>query len=323
MRSIKFSRCGDSSVLDLVDSETSETAKGQALVKVNLAGVNFIDVYHRRGQYTLPLPSGLGLEGIGEIQAFGGESGNLQIGDKVFWTGALGSYGQFVNVPIDQLTLIESELQLTNEQLLPLLLQGMTAHYLVNSSYRVTNKDTVLVTAAAGGVGQLVVQLLKDKGARVIACASNLERTKYAKSLGADFVGTYDQIASLVDEVTQGLGVDVVYDSVGKDYFDECLAALKDNGMYVLCGAASGPVPPLDLGRLSSKSLAIRRPTLGSYTRTHDDRVARLKDLTNLIRDGKLKYPSAKVFPIDKTKEAHDLIESRTYSGKIAIDPWL
>lgn len=323
MRSIKFTKCGDSNVLDLVESEALEATKGQALVKVNLAGVNFIDVYHRRGQYNLPLPSGLGLEGIGEIQAFGGESGSFQIGDKVFWTSALGSYAQFVNVPIDQLTFIESDMQLTNEQLLPILLQGMTAHYLINSSYRVTNKDIILVTAAAGGVGQLVVQLLKDKEAIVIACASNMERAKYVKSLGADFVGTYDRISSLVDEVTQGLGVDVVYDSVGKDYFDECLAALKDNGMYVLCGAASGPVPPLDLGKLSSKSLAIRRPTLGSYTRTHDDRITRLKNLTNLIRDGKLKYPSAKIFPIDKTKEAHDLIESRTYSGKIAIDPWL
>lgn len=323
MRSITFNSCGDSSVLQMIESETLAPTANEALVKVVLAGVNFIDVYHRRGQYPLSLPSGIGLEGIGEIVSLGKTSSEFKVGDKVFWTSALGSYAQYVNVPIDQLTLIKPELQLSNEELLPLLLQGMTAHYLVNSSYPVTSEDTVLVTAAAGGVGQLVVQLLKDKAATVIACASNSERAQYAKNLGADFVGTYDQIAGLVAEVTKGLGVEVVYDSVGKDYFDVCLATLKDNGMYVLCGAASGPVPPLDLGRLSSKSLAIRRPTLGSYARTQDDRIARLEDLSNLIRAGKLKYPSAKVFPMKRSKEAQDLIESRTYSGKIAIDPWL
>ncbi|MBM3691244.1 MAG: quinone oxidoreductase [Actinobacteria bacterium] len=322
MRSITFNRCGDSSVLQMIESETLSPAANEALVKVALAGVNFIDVYHRRGQYPLPLPSGIGLEGIGEIVSIGKACDDFKVGDRVFWTSALGSYAQYVNVPIDQLTVLEPEIQLTNEQFLPLLLQGMTAHYLVNSSYPVTSEDTVLVTAAAGGVGQLVVQLLKNKGATVIACASNSNRAQYAKNLGADFVGTYDQIEALVNEATQGQGVEVVYDSVGKDYFDVCLSVIKDNGMYVLCGAASGPVPPLDLGRLNAKSLAVRRPMLASYTRTHADRLGRLNDLASFIEHGKLKYPEAKVFALADTQSAHDLIESRTYSGKIGLDPW-
>ena len=140
-------------------------------------------------------------------------------------------------------------------------------------------------------------------------------RKKYAKNLGADYVGTYDQITSFVNEVTKDQGVDVVYDSVGKDYFDVCLASLKDNGMYVLCGAASGQVPLLDLGRLSSKSLAIRRPTLGAYTKTHTDRLSRLNNLVYLIQAGKLRYPPAKIFALDEVISAHDLIESSTYSN--------
>jgi NADPH:quinone reductase len=323
MRSITFSSCGDSSVLQIVESKTAEPTADQALVKVALAGVNFIDVYHRRGQYSLSLPSGIGLEGIGEIVSLGKASGDFKVGDRVFWTSALGSYAQFVNVSIDQLTLIDSKITQSDEQLLPLLLQGMTAHYLVNSSYAVTDNDLALVTAAAGGVGQILVQLIKEKGATVIACASSSVRAQYAKNLGADYVGTYDQITSLVNEVTKDQGVDVVYDSVGKDYFDVCLASLKDNGMYVLCGAASGQVPLLDLGRLSSKSLAIRRPTLGAYTKTHTDRLSRLNNLVYLIQAGKLRYPPAKIFALDEVISAHDLIESRTYSGKIAIAPWI
>lgn len=322
MYAIQFNTCGDSSVLQLVEAQTVEPNGDQALVKVDLAGINFIDVYHRRGQYPLPLPSGIGLEGIGEIVKLGDVGGDFKVGDQVFWTSALGSYAQFVNVPLNQLTLIDSTITLSDEQLLPLLLQGMTAHYLVNSSYPVSHKDTVLVTAAAGGVGQLVVQLLKEKGATVIACASNSARAQFAKNLGADFVGTYDQIEALVNEATQGQGVEVVYDSVGKDYFDVCLSVIKDNGMYVLCGAASGPVPPLDLGRLNAKSLAVRRPMLASYTRTHTDRLARLNDLVSLIEHGKLKYPEAKIFTLADAKSAHDLIESRTYSGKIGLNPW-
>ena len=322
MLTIRFDKCGGSDVLQVVEAEPTKPIAGQALVKVALAGINFIDVYHRRGQYPLPLPSGIGLEGIGEIVELGSTSADFKVGDRVFWTSALGSYAQFVNVALDQLTLIDSKFELSNEQLLPLLLQGMTAHYLVNSSYPVSHKDTVLVTAAAGGVGQLVVQLLKEKGASVIACASNSARAQFAKNLGADFVGTYDQIEALVHEVTQGQGVEVVYDSVGKDYFDVCLSVIKDNGMYVLCGAASGPVPPLDLGRLNAKSLAVRRPMLGSYTRTHADRLTRLNDLVSFIEQGKLKYPEAKVFALADAKSAHDLIESRTYSGKIGLNPW-
>lgn len=320
---IKIQATGNSDVLQLSDESSSSPGKDQASVRVILAGVNFIDVYHRRGQYELPLPSRLGLEGIGEIIEIGAENIDLKIGDTVFWTSTLGSYSQYINVPIDQLTRIDSKTKLNPDQILPLLLQGMTAHYLANSAYLVNKGDTALVTAAAGGVGQLLVQLLKAKGVKVVALASSIERANYAKNVGADFAGTYQDIADLVNEATSGTGVNVVYDSVGIDVFDYCLNSLAWKGMYVLYGAASGAVPPFDLMRLNAKSLSIRRPSLGAYTQNHAERFSRFNEMVELTLAGKLKFSAAKVFPFSQAKQAHDLIESRTYSGKIALDPWL
>jgi NADPH2:quinone reductase len=319
---IEIQTNGDSDVLKVSDVNLLSAGKDQASIKITLAGVNFIDVYHRRGQYALPLPSRLGLEGIGEIIEIESETSDFKVGDIVFWTSTLGSYAQYIAVPVNQLTRIDSNITLKPDQILPLLLQGMTAHYLANSAYLVNEGDTVLVTAAAGGVGQILVQLLKAKSVRIIALASTIERANYAKSIGADFVGTYQDIAELVSEATNGAGVNVVYDSVGKDVFDSCLDTLTWKGMYVLYGAASGPVPPFDLMRLNPKSLSIRRPSLGAYTQNYAERVARFIELAELAQTGKLKYPAAKVLPLTQAKQAHDLIESRTYSGKIALDPW-
>lgn len=315
MNSVRIFSHGGPDVLSLKTLELPPPSKEQMRVKVDLAGVNFIDVYHRRGQYPLHLGdetgSGIGIEGIGRTPD----------GHRVFWLSALGSYAQEINLFAKDMTALPTT-SLTNEEVLPLLCQGLTAHYLVDSAFTVEQGQWALVTAAAGGVGLLLTQLLKIKGANVIALASTSERAELAKEHGADLVGTYSEIEELTTKATDGSGVDVVFDSVGKDYFDNCLSSLTSSGMYVLYGAASGPVPPFDLMRLNSKSLAIRRPTLATYTATEDERVRRLTDLITLAERNLLRYPRTKIFSLTEVKSAHQLIESRTYTGKIGIDPW-
>lgn len=317
---MQFHQIGGPEVLSLEEisnqvAKKSVTGnKNRKEVRVLLAGVNFIDVYHRRGQYGLPLPSGIGIEGIGETAD----------GDRVFWLSSLGSYSQYIDIDEEALTQLPRS-SLTDEQILPLLCQGMTAHYLVDSAHSAKAGEVALVTAAAGGVGLLLIQLLKAKGVTVLAFASSVERAELARKHGADLVGTYSELNRIVGESRQNSGVDgvnVVYDSVGKDYFDLCLDSLAPAGMYVLYGGASGPVPPFDLMRLNSKSLAIRRPTLATYTATSTERIRRLTELISLAERGQLVYPEAKIFPLSQASQAHALIESRTYSGKIALDPW-
>lgn len=311
MKHIQFHQHGAVDVLEIRDSEVPKPESGQQLVKVTLAGVNFIDIYHRRGQYQVPLPSGIGIEGIGLSEA----------DERVFWLSQLGSYSQYVIVNDAQLTPIPNT-SLTDAQLLPLLCQGMTAHYLVDSAYPSRQGEIALVTAAAGGVGLLLIQLLKNRDVTVIACASTSVRAKLAQKHGADFFGTYEQLTELVNEATHGKGVHVVYDSVGRDTFDRCLESLAPSGMYILYGAASGAVPPFDLMRLNSKSLGIRRPTLATYTASRAERERRLLDLIDDVRRGVLTYPDTKIYPLDEAKDAQELIESRKYSGKIGIAPW-
>lgn len=314
MKAIRVHHTGGPQVLTLEELPSTTPEHDEEPIRVELAGVNFIDVYHRRGQYPLSTPFRIGIEGIGISQS----------GERFFWLNSPGSYAQELNVKKSALTQIPSAISshLSNEELLPLLCQGMTAHYLADKAYPIHSGESALVTAAAGGVGLLLVQILKSKGARVIALASSHERAEIAREHGADYVGVYSQSAELLEEATGGAGVNVVYDSVGKDYFDQGLEALAPQGMYVLYGGASGPVPPFDLMRLNSRSLAIRRPTLAHYTATASERLQRFEELLALRNAGSLRYPKTKVFPITEAGLAHQLIESRTYSGKIGIDPW-
>jgi NADPH:quinone reductase len=315
MKSVRIFSHGGPDVLTSSDLELPAPSSEQVRIKIELAGINFIDVYHRRGQYPLPMTegvgSGIGIEGIGRAPN----------GERVFWLSALGSYAQEINLVTKDVTTLPKT-KLDNDEVLPLLCQGLTAHYLVDSAFKVEEGQWALVTAAAGGVGLLLTQLLKIRGANVIALASTAERATLAKEHGADVVGTYSEIENLTSNATVGAGVDVVFDSVGKDYFDICLSSLTNSGMYVLYGAASGPVPPFDLMRLNSKSLAIRRPTLATYTATEAERVRRLSELISLTEEGHLRYPRTKVFSMTEVQSAHRLIESRTHTGKIGIDPW-
>lgn len=313
MKAVRIHQTGGPEVLTVeqIRLDPPSAQSGQEAVKVLLAGVNFIDIYHRRGQYQLPLPTGIGIEGIGEVQG----------GQRVFWLNSLGSYAQELNISSASLTPMPNT-HLSNQEILPLLCQGMTAHYLVDSAHQPQPGDFALVTAAAGGVGLLLIQLLVARKIRVIACASNVERATIARKHGAEFAGTYNQMEELVSRATSGIGVNVVYDSVGKDYFDRSLSLLAPSGMFILYGGASGPVPLFDLMRLNGKSLGIRRPTLATYTASAAERIRRLTDLIGLVETGKLRYPSTKVFPLEEAQAAQELIESRTHSGKIGLDPW-
>ena len=311
MRAIRIDKHGGPEQLELQDVPVAPKKENEVTLRVDLAGVNFIDVYHRRGQYQIPLPSGIGIEGIGTSES----------GERFFWLSAMGSYAEEINIPASALTPVPST-SISDEELLPLLCQGLTAHYLMDSAYAVREGDIALVTAAAGGVGLILIQLLKAQGASVIALASSLDRAAMAREHGADFAGTYEDMTELTSQVTRSRGVDVVYDSVGKDTFDQAILTLAQGGMFVLYGGASGPVPPFDLMRLNSRSLAIRRPTLASYTTTMQERSRRLDALLNLKNAGRLHYPSAKVFPLAEAANAHQLLESRKYSGKIGLAPW-
>ena len=311
MKAIRIHQTGGSEVLSLEDVSPALVGTDHIQISVELAGVNFLDVYHRRGQYPLPLPSGIGIEGIGHSHD----------GKRYFWLNILGSYAQEIIASKSSLTELPNS-DLSNEEILPLLCQGMTAHYLVDGAYNASENDVAIVTAASGGVGLLLVQLLKARGSKVIALASTQERADFAKSLGADLAGTYTQVHQLITELTKSQGATVVYDSIGKDFFDQGLDSLAPSGFYMLFGGASGPVPPFDLMRLNSKSLAIRRPTLATYTATAEMRLRRLNELILLQKEGLLRYPPAKVFSISESSKAHQLIESRTYKGKIGIDPW-
>ena len=312
MQAIRISHHGGAEALSLEEIPPPTTTPVDHLrLRVDIAGVNFIDVYHRRGQYPLPLPSGIGIEGIGTAEN----------GERYFWLSAMGSYAQEISLPSGALTPLPNN-SLSDEDLLPLLCQGMTAHYLVDSAYSVNEGDVALVTAAVGGVGLILIQLLKARGAKVIALTSSKERAERALNHGADIAGLYDEMEKVTHNLTGGDGVNVVYDSVGKDTFDRSFALLGNGGMFVLYGGASGPVPPFDLMRLNSKSLAIRRPTLATYTASVPERLRRLQDLLSFRERGLLRYPSATVLPLADAAKAHLLLESRQHSGKIGLAPW-
>jgi NADPH:quinone reductase len=263
VQAIRIEATGDPEVLTVGEHAVPEPGPGDVLVEVAAAGVNFIDTYQRAGVYPMELPTGLGLEGAGTVVAVGGDVRDRQVGDRVAWTDALGSYAQQHVVPAGRTVRVPDALELDTAA--ALMLQGCTAHYLATSTYRLGDDDTAVVYAPAGGVGRLLVQLAVKRGARVIAVTSSDEKAAIARELGAADVVNYREqdIAAAVRELTDDHGVDVVYDSVGKATFDASLDCLKPRGMMVLYGGASGQVPPFDPQILNRKgSMFLTRPSL-------------------------------------------------------------
>ena len=322
MQAIQVSKVGGPEVLAPVELPVPAPKPDEALVQIKAAGVNFIDVYFREGRYPASLPFVNGQEAAGIVTEVGSDVTTIKSGDRVAYTRALGSYAEYAAVPASRLVKIPDELDF--EQAAAAMLQGMTAHYLVNSSYALKKGETALIHAAAGGVGLLLVQMAKKIGARVIATAGTHEKAQLARDAGADecIVYTEADFETETRRLTDGKGVHVVYDGVGKATFEKDLNVLRPRGYLVLFGGASGAVPPFDLIKLSQKgSLFITRPTLNHYTATREELEWRANDVLLAIARGDLKLRIHKVYPLAQAAQAHRDLEGRKTTGKLLLKP--
>ncbi|HEU5403938.1 MAG TPA: quinone oxidoreductase [Terriglobales bacterium] len=322
MKAVEVSHTGGPEVLEYKDVPEPQPKPNEALVQVKAAGLNFIDVYFREGRYPSKLPFIVGQEAAGIVERVGNEVTTLKRGDRVAYTGLQGSYAEKAAVAADRLVKIPGNVSF--EQAAALMLQGMTAHYLVKSAYPLKSGETCLIHAAAGGVGQLLVQMAKMIGAIVIATAGTDEKCQIARGLGADHVINYDKqdFEEETRRLTGGKGVHVVYDGVGKTTFEKGLNVLLPRGYMVLFGGASGAVPPFDLIKLSQKgSLYVTRPTLGAYIATRQELEWRASDVMNWVGSGKLKISIGQTYPLAEAEKAHRDLEARKTTGKTLLIP--
>ncbi len=320
MQAIQVRRTGGPEVLELVEVEQPQPAPGQVRIEVAAAGVNFIDVYNRTGLYPKPLPFIPGDEGAGRVVAVGPGVDTVKVGDRVASTELSGAYAQFALASADRVVPVPEGV--SDEPAAAVLLQGLTAHYLVFDSYRIKEGDTVVVHAAAGGVGLLLTQLATRLGARVIGTVSALEKEKLARDAGAAEVIGYDNVAEDVRRLTDGKGAAAVYDGVGRNTFDASLASLQPHGVLVLYGQSSGPVPPFDLSRLArGGSLYITRPTLGWFVTTPEELIRRATDVFGRVADGTLSVHIGGRYPLAEAAKAHTDLQSRRTTGKLLLLP--
>ena len=322
MNAIQVSQVGGPEVLKPVDLTVPEPKPNEALVQIKAAGVNFIDVYYREGRYPATLPFVPGQEGAGIVTAVGSEVSNVKIGDRVAYTGVQGAYAEYAPVPADRLVKIPGEVDFDHAA--AAMLQGMTAHYLSHSTYPIREGETALVHAAAGGVGALLVQMAKNLGARVIGTAGSEEKAQLARNAGADDVIIYTKqdFETETRRLTDGKGVHVVYDGVGKTTFDKDLNVLRQRGYLVLFGGSSGAVPPFDLIKLSQKgSLFLTRPSLHHYIVTREELDQRASDVLQMIVSGDLKLRIHKTYPLAEAETAHRDLEGRKTMGKLLLIP--
>ena len=318
MRAIRPAATGGPEVMTLSDVADEPLGRGQVRVKVAFAGINFIDVYFRSGQYPAPAPLPLGREGAGTVLEVG-EGADWKVGDRVAWSDVAGSYAERVVAPGDRLVAVPEETRL--DRAAAVMLQGMTAHYLVKSTYPLRAGQSCLVHAAAGGVGLLLCQMARTIGAEVFGTVSTDEKAALALAAGCTHAIRYDQV-DFAAVVRTGGSVDVVYDSVGKTTFEKSLDCLRPRGMIVLFGQSSGAVPPINLQVLNLKgSLFVTRPTLGHYTATRQELLARAGDVLGAVGRGELGVRIDRVLPLADAGEAHRLLESRATSGKLLLAP--
>jgi NADPH:quinone reductase len=319
MKAIRIHRLGGPEVLQYEDVPVPTAGQGEALVRVEAAGVNFIDVYRRTGLYKVELPHTLGQEGAGTVDAVGPGVTDVALGDRVAFTDVPGAYAQYAVAPADRLIPIPPKVN--NRQAAAVILQGLTAHYLALATYPLEPGDVCLVHAAAGGVGLLLCQIAKRRGARVIATVSTEAKAELARGAGADEVILYTRqgFAAEVKRLT-GTGVHVIYDSVGKTTFDKGLDCLHPRGMMVLCGQSSGPVPPVDPQILNKKgSLFLTRPTLFNYTATREELLARAGDVLGWVADGSLSVRIHREYPLADAASAQRALEGRETTGKVLL----
>ncbi len=322
MKAIQVTQPGGPEALTLVDLQDPEPKPNEALVGIKAAGVNFIDVYYREGRYPSPLPFTVGQEGAGVVSAIGSDVTNLKVGDRVAYTGVLGGYADSAAVPADRLVKIPDDLNF--DQAAAAMLQGMTAHYLSHSTYTIKKGETVLIHAAAGGVGSLLVQMAKHLGARVIGTAGSEAKAQLVRDAGADEVIIYttQDFETETRRLTDGDGVDVVYDGVGKTTFEKDLNVLRPRGYLVLYGASSGAVPPVDPMVLNKKgSIYLTRPSLHHYIHTREELQDRSTDVLKMVARGALKLRIHKTYPLSEAATAHRDLEGRKTTGKLLLSP--
>ncbi len=325
VHALRVPRHGDASVLTVEDLELPDPRAGQALVQVAASGVNFIDIYQREGIYPVKLPFTLGLEGAGTVVAVGPDT-PLAVGDRVAWAMRPGSAA--THALVDAAALVPVPDDVTLEDAAAAMLQGMTAHFLTTSTYAVTEGSSVLVHAAAGGVGQWLVQICAARGATVIATAGTQAKRELALQLGADHAIDYtaydspEALAAAVREANGGRGVDVAYDGVGKSTFDASLASLRPRGMVVLFGGASGQVPPVDLQRLNAAgSVFVTRPSLAHHVLDRDELLWRAREVFDWLQIGAVHLQIGGTYPLAEAAAAYTALASRETTGKLLLIP--
>jgi NADPH2:quinone reductase len=322
MKAIRVHETGDASVLRYEEAPMPEPKEGEVRIKVEAAGLNFIDTYHRMGWYPLPRPFILGQEAAGVVESVGAGVSDFQPGDAVAYCMAQGGYADYAVAPARLLVKVPSGV--SSQQAAAVMLQGMTAHYLTHSTYPLKAGDIALIHAAAGGTGALVVQMAKMLGAHVIATVGSEEKAAIARASGADDVIVYTQedFEAETKRLTGGKGCHVVYDSVGKATFEKSLNCLRPRGYMVLFGQASGQVDPLNPQVLNQKgSIYLTRPSLGAYIATRDELLWRANDLFTWLATGKLEVRIDKSFPLAEAAAAHTYLEGRNTKGKVLLIP--
>lgn len=322
MKAIRVHAPGGPEVLRHEEVPDPPLEPGKAIVRVEAAGVNFIDVYHRTGLYKAPMPFTLGQEGAGTVLAVGPDVADLRPGDGVAWAATLGGYAEKALVAADRLVRIPDGV--TARQAAAAMLQGMTAHYLACSTFPLKSGDTCLIHAGAGGVGLLLTQVAKMRGARVLTTVSTAEKARLSREAGADVVIDYttEDFEAEAKKATGGRGVEVVYDSVGRTTFEKGLASLAPRGMMVLFGQSSGPIAPFDPQVLSQRgSLYLTRPSLFVYVAARSELLERSSQVLGWIREGKLKLRIEHEFPLARAADAHRALEGRKTTGKVLLIP--
>jgi NADPH2:quinone reductase len=320
MKAIQVRTIGGPEVLEFGDAPDPIPQTGEVLIRVHTSGVNFMDVYFREGKYKAPLPFVPGGEGSGHVEALGNGVTDFSLGDAVAWIGSIGSYAEKALVRADRLVKLPPGVDPRNAA--ALMIQGVTAYYLSHLSFELKPGKMALVHAAAGGVGFLLTQMAKNAGATVIATTSTPQKAKLAREAGADEVILYTE--TMFDEevmrITNGVGLDVVYDGVGQATFEQSLKCLRRRGLLALYGAASGPVPPFDLLRLSTMgSLFITRPISLDYIRTREELTSVTDAVFSMYKTARLKVLVSRVYPLEKAREAQTDLESRRTTGKLLL----
>ena len=322
MQAIRAHANGGPEVLRLEELPVPHPGPGQALVRLEAIGVNFIDVYHRTGLYKQPLPFTPGQEGAGTVAAVGDGVTLVAVGDRVAYTSIMGSYAEYNAVPADRLVKLPDDV--STRDAAAVMLQGITAHYLATSTFPLERGHVALVHAAAGGVGLLLTQIAKMRGATVIGTVSTSAKAALARDAGADYVIRYTEQDFEVESraITNGRGVDVVYDGVGKATFDKGINSLRRRGMMVIYGQSSGPVAPFDVGVLNVKgSLYLTRPSINAYTADRAELEQRASNVLDWVRDGTLRVRVGATCPLAEVAEAHRALEGRQTTGKVLLLP--